>query len=97
MSTLFILHRSPYSTLEMNDAIRLAKVGDGIVLTQDAVLAVRSVPQEDGIEEASRKNIRIYAIKADMEARSLKEVGWVKIIDYDGLVELLGQYESTWS
>jgi len=97
MSTLYILHRSPYSALEMEDAIRLVKAEDGIVLTQDAVLALRSVPKEINIEEASRKNIRFYAIKADMDARSVKQIESVKIIDYDGLVELLSQYESTFS
>ena len=97
MSTLYILRRSPYSTLEIEDAIRLAKAGDGIVLTQDAVLALRSAPKEDSIEEAWRKNIKIYAIKADMDARSLKEIAWVKTIDYDDLVELLGQYKNTCS
>jgi tRNA 2-thiouridine synthesizing protein B len=97
MSTLYILHRSPYSTLEIEDAIRLAKAGDGIVLTQDAVLALRSAPKEESIEEASRNKIKIYAIKADMDARSLKEIAWVKTIDYDDLVELLGQYKNTCS
>jgi len=97
MSILYILHRSPYSASEMQTALSLAKPEDGIILAQDAVLALRSTPKEINIEEASRKNIRFYAIKADMDARSVKHIEGVKIIDYDDLVELLNQYESTFS
>jgi len=97
MSTLYILHRSPYSAPEMQTALRLAKSEDGIILTQDAVLALRSAPKEISIEEASRKNLTFYALKADMDARSIKSIAGVKTIDYDDLVELLSQYESTFS
>ena len=97
MSTLYILHRSPYSAPEMETALRLAMPEDGIILTQDAVLALRSAPKEISIEEASRKNLKFYALKADMDARSIKPIAGVKTIDYDDLVELLSQYESTFS
>jgi tRNA 2-thiouridine synthesizing protein B len=97
MSTLYILHRSPYSAPEMETALRLAKPGDGIILTQDAVLALRSAPKEIDIEEASRKDLKFYALKVDMDARSIKPIAGVKTIDYDDLVELVSQYESTYS
>jgi len=52
MSTLYILHRSPYSAPETQIALRLAKPEDGVILTQDAVLALRSAPEEISIEGA---------------------------------------------
>ena len=97
MLILYILHRSPHSTPEMRTALSLAKPEDGVILAQDAVLALSSTPKEINIEEASRKNVKFYAIKADMDARSVKPIEGVKIIDYDGLIELLSQYESTYS
>ena len=97
MSTLYILHRSPYSGSEMETALRLAMPGDEIILTQDAVLALRSVPKEISIREASRRKLKFYALKADVNARSIKPIAGVKTIDYDDLVELLSQCESTFS
>jgi tRNA 2-thiouridine synthesizing protein B len=97
MSTLYVLHRSPYSAPEMEIALGLAVPEDGILLTQDAVLALRSAPKEIDIQKALKKNLKFYALKVDMNARSIKAIAGVKTIDYDDLVELLCQYESTFS
>jgi tRNA 2-thiouridine synthesizing protein B len=97
MSTLFIIHRSPYSTPEMSGVLGLAKPGDGVILTQDAVFALRSAQSGNTVEKASGRGIRFYAVKADTDARSVRPISSVKLIDYDDLVELLSQYESTFS
>jgi tRNA 2-thiouridine synthesizing protein B len=97
MSTLFVIHRSPYSAPEMNSVLRLAKPGDGVIVTQDAVLALRSTQKENSINKASGRGIKFYAVKADIDARSVRPLRSVKLIDYDDLVELLSQYESTFS
>lgn len=81
----------------METALKLARAGDGIVLVQDAVFALRSPSRECRIEDASRKGLRLYALKADMDARSVKATPAVETIDYDRLVELLIQYERTFS
>jgi tRNA 2-thiouridine synthesizing protein B len=94
MSTLYVLHRSPYSAPEMETALRLAMPEDGIILTQDAVLALRSAPKEIDMQEALNKNLKLYALKVDMDARSVKTIPGVEMIDYDEFIELLFQYES---
>jgi tRNA 2-thiouridine synthesizing protein B len=97
MPTLYVLHRSPYSAPEMETALGLAYPEDGVVLTQDAVLALRSAPKEVDIQKALKENVKIYALKVDMDARSTKPIPGVKTIDYDEFVELLCQYERTLS
>jgi sulfur relay protein TusB/DsrH len=97
VSTLYILHRSLYFAPEIEDVIKLARAGDGIVLTQDAVLSLKSAPKEVDFEEISRKGLKLYALKADMDARSVKSVRFVEVIDYDTLIELLAKYDSTFS
>jgi tRNA 2-thiouridine synthesizing protein B len=94
VSTLYVLHRSPYSAPEMETALRLAMPEDGIILTQDAVLALRSAPKEIDMQEALNKNLKLYALKVDMDARSVKTIPGVEMIDYDEFIELLFQYES---
>jgi tRNA 2-thiouridine synthesizing protein B len=97
MSILYILHRSPYSAPEMESTLKLAKPGDGIVLMQDAVLALRSAPRVIDIGGKSLSEVRLYALKADMEARSIQPNRLIEVIDYDRLIELLGKYDSTFS
>jgi tRNA 2-thiouridine synthesizing protein B len=97
MPILYILHRSPYCSLEMENALKLARAGDGIALTQDAVLALRSTPEGVNIEEAARKGVKVYPLKTDMDARSIKVTPFVQPIDYDVLIELLSEYDGTFS
>jgi len=58
MSTLYILYRSPCSTPEMETAFKMAKPGDGIVLAQDTVLALRMAPERISNEETSKMNLK---------------------------------------
>lgn len=97
MATLYILHKSPYFSPEMKDALTLVVGGDGIVLTQDSVFGLRSEPERSSVEKASERNIEIFALKVDLEARSVKPLPCVKTIDYADLIDLLNHYESTFS
>lgn len=96
MPTLHILLRSCSSPGEMERVLRLARPGDGIVLAQDAVYALRSTPKEISAD-ASRRSLKFYALKPDMEARSVRPITGVRAIDYNDLIELLGEYDRTYS
>jgi len=96
MSTLHIFLRSPSTATEMEEGLRFAQPGDGIVLAQDAVFALRTVEKEINTE-ASTRNLKFYALKPDMRARSIEATAPVQPIDYDDLIDLLGEYERTHS
>jgi len=92
MPTLFMLHRS--DPTRWNLALKLAKSGDAVVLIQDGV----AVTAEDSeIENLAQRGVKILALKADMDARKLNIKHGVEGIDYEQLVDLLIQYDRTFS
>jgi sulfur relay protein TusB/DsrH len=96
MATLYIFYRSPFSAPEIGMTLKLAKPEDGILLIQDAVFLLRSWPAI-GIEEGLMKDLKFYALKQDMDARSVRSIAGVKAIGYDDLVELLTEYDNCFS
>jgi sulfur relay protein TusB/DsrH len=87
-----MLHRS--DPTRWNLALKLAKSGDAVVLIQDGV----AVTAEDSeIENLAQRGVKILALKADMDARKLNIKHGVEGIDYEQLVDLLIQYDRTFS
>ena len=95
MATLHILHSSPCSTSEMENTLRLARPGDAIVLVQDAVFVFISSPRDRALDDALAKGLKVFAMKADLDARSVKAPSGVETIGYRELVELITRYEGT--
>ena len=92
-----MVYRSPYATRDLDTVISLARSGDGIVLMQDAVLAVKLALEGSSISVAVAKGVKLYGIDADLKARSVKAVPPVESITYDDLVELLCKHNGTYS
>ena len=95
-----MLYRSPHTTRDLQTVINLARPGDGIVLMQDAVLAIRigsELSKDSWIRSASTRGVKLYAINADLEARSVEGTPAVESITIDNLVELLWKYDRTYS
>ena len=95
MPTLYILHRSARTRWDL--VFKLAKSGDAVVLIQDGVLATVRTTGDRGIENLMQRGVKIFALKADMDARTLGARPGVEAIDYDQLVELLVRYDRTFS
>ena len=96
MPTLHILLRSPPSAGEVEERLRFALPQDGVLLAQDAVFALRTAAKEI-TTEASSRDLKLYALKPDMLARSIEPIAPVQPIDYDDFIELLSQYDRTYS
>ena len=95
MGTLHILNRSPYSRPDAKNTLELARPGDGILMIQDALFIFRLPSDDHTIEDALARGLKIYALKVDLEARSVTPPPGVEIVEYDGFVELLTGYERT--
>lgn len=96
MPTLHILLRSPSSVREIQESLAFARPQDGVLLAQDAVLALKTAAKEINTE-ASRRDLKFYALKSDMSARSIPVIAPVQPIDYEDFIELLSQYDRTHS
>jgi len=76
-------------------ASRFARLGDAIVLIQDAVFVLRPSPRDRGLDDAFGKGMKIFALKADLDARSAKAPLGVEMIGHEGLLEHVTRYERT--
>jgi sulfur relay protein TusB/DsrH len=95
MSTLFIAIRSPNSGSQFETIFSLAQQGDGVIVAQDAVLSVKT--NLGDLDSASKRGVTIFALKADLEARSISIPQFIHSIDYVRFVELLAEYARTFS
>jgi tRNA 2-thiouridine synthesizing protein B len=79
---LFIVNKSPFNSKSLDSCLKVAKKGDTILLIEDGVYAVGT-----HLEKAIKKQIAVYALQADLEARGLKSS--IPIVDYSGFVRLV--------
>ena len=71
--------------------------GDGVLLLQDAVLAVKSSQFSMKLSDLNGKGVNVYAMDADTEARAINPPPWVELVNYGDIVELLAGYAKTYS
>ena len=87
---LHIINKSPFNSNSLTSCLRVAASNSTILLIEDGVYAaLANTSFADLINSALEKH-SIYALKADIEARGLnaKIIPTVKIVDYDGFVDL---------
>jgi len=98
-----MLHTVNKSTIERNaleSCIRLAKAGSSILLTEDGVIAAMQGTKYSSTVLDAMANITFYVLGPDLKARGLSEsniVEGVKVVDYDGFVDLTVDHESVQS
>ena len=71
--------------------------GDGVLLLQDAVLAIKSSQFSMKLSDLNGKGVNVCALDADAEARGVNPPPWVELVTYDDIVELLARYAKTYS
>lgn len=67
------------------------------MLIQDAVFVFRPSPRDRALDGALAKGLKLSAMKADLDARSVEAPSSVEAIGYDELVELITRYGKTLS
>jgi len=65
------------------------------VLIQNAVFVLRPSPRDRALDDALAMGLKLFAMKADLDARSVEAPSSVEVIGYDELVELITRYERT--
>lgn len=95
---LHIINKSPYMKSSLESCVRVAQNDDPILLTEDGVLAALDGGTAAEIVKAALKSRAVYALSADIKARNVNRlVSGVKVIDYNGFVELVEQHRPmTW-
>lgn len=98
---LHIVNKSPFQNKTLESCLRIAGKAEGValLLVEDGVYAATKGNSLEGkIIEAAR-NIQIYALSPDLEARGMQNAvtEGVKLVDYGGFVDLVVEHSSVQS
>ena len=97
MRMLHTVNKSPFERNTLDSCLRLVEPGSSVLLIEDGVVAaVTGTIFADKIEQAM-KNIDIYVLAPDVNARGFSKSNImenIKAVDYDGFVNLVAEHES---
>lgn len=96
---LHIVNKSHRQTSSLASCLRLAKAGQALLLTEDAVFAATQAGATSSGVAAALGKLKVYALQADVEARGMagKLIDGVTAIGYDGFVDLVTEYPTNQS
>ena len=93
MTTLHILNSSPATSSQLKSCLRVLSAGDGIVLTGEAVQALRAGSAAAQKLLACEQTYRLYALQEDVQARAIDTAHMpVTLLDYPAFVALCVEY-----
>lgn len=86
MSTLHVLSHSPFGDDRLNSCLRVIGANDGLLLSGDAVYALQ--PGTAPFAALQSRQVKLFVLIEDAEARALQVPDWAEAIDYPAFVEL---------
>ena len=91
---LYTVNKSPLGTSNLQSVLRIAPADAPILLYEDGVYAAARGSVSAAITAAAMTDHPVYALDADLEARGIGDViEGVRVIGYDGFVELVEQHD----
>lgn len=98
MAMLHTVNKSPFERNALDSCLRLASAGSAVLLIEDGVYAaVKGAAFANRISQRMAE-ITFYALGPDIAARGLGGtplIDGVKIVDYDGFVDLVAEYDAS--
>ncbi|MHC8319799.1 sulfurtransferase complex subunit TusB [Pseudomonas sp. GB2N2] len=91
MSTLHVLSHSPFGDDRLGSCLRVIGANDALLLTGDAVYALRKGTAP--FNALNARNPTLFVLAEDAQARALQIPDAVKAIDYPAFVELSIHYD----
>ncbi|MBF0134851.1 MAG: sulfurtransferase complex subunit TusB [Magnetococcus sp. DMHC-1] len=93
---LHTVNKSPFQNGALESCLRYVLPGDVILLLEDGVIAAAAgTAKSNLIEGALKKKNSVYAIGADLKARSLTNtIKGVQVTDYAGFVDLVEKHKT---
>ena len=100
MPLLHTVNRGPFERNMLESCIRSANADSSVLLTVDSVIAAMQDTKYSSTVTEAMANTTFYVLGPDFKARGLSEsniVEGVKVVDYDGFVDLTVDHESVQS
>lgn len=94
MSTLHTVNASPFQYSVLDSCLRVASVGDSILLLEDGVYAlVGTHPYKQQLQHIIDTGLRVYALLPHLQERHVNAPDTIEVVDYDGFVALSTQHQ----
>jgi tRNA 2-thiouridine synthesizing protein B len=96
---LHIVNKSHRQTSALASCLRLAKDGQALLLTEDAVYAATQGGAESSGIAAAAAQLKVYVLQPDVDARGMsgKLIDGVTAVDYGGFVDLVVEHRTNQS
>lgn len=98
MSTLHTVNKSPFERSTMASCLAHLKAGDAVLIIEDGVVGARKGTAFAATVTAAIGNAEVFVLGPDLAARGMGEgdlVDGVKVVDYDGFVDLVTKHDRT--
>ncbi|MDP2706917.1 MAG: sulfurtransferase complex subunit TusB [Burkholderiales bacterium] len=88
---LHIVNKSPFERNALDSCLRFGRDGSAVLLIEDGVYAVTRGNIAEPKIKAALGQMKIYALRPDLEARGMQEavMEGVQLVDYGGFVDLV--------
>jgi tRNA 2-thiouridine synthesizing protein B len=96
---LHIVNKSHAQTSSLASCLRLARDGQALLLTEDAIYAATAAAASSSGLAGATSRLQVYVLQPDVQARGMagKLVDGVKAIDYGGFVDLVAEHSTNQS
>ncbi|KAF2391463.1 sulfurtransferase complex subunit TusB [Pseudomonas frederiksbergensis] len=91
MSTLHVLSHSPFGDDRLTSCLRVIGANDALLLSGDAAYALQ--PGTVPFNALIARNLKLFVLAEDAQARALNVPDWAEAIDYPAFVELSIHYD----
>ncbi|RON57944.1 sulfurtransferase complex subunit TusB [Pseudomonas frederiksbergensis] len=91
MSTLHVLSHSPFGDDRLSSCLRVIGANDALLLSGDAAYALQ--PGTAPFNALHARNLKLFVLAEDAQARALNVPDWAEAIDYPAFVELSIHYD----
>ena len=98
MSTLNIINKSPFDRDSLSSCVRTLSESDAILLIEDGVYAATAGTNFSDAVKAAANSHSVYVLGPDLSARGMSDdriVEGVKVVDYDGFVDLVTEHDKS--
>ena len=86
MSTLHVVSHSPFSDSRLDSCLRICGAEDAILLCGDGAYGLHA-------PALHTKDVKVFVLAEDMQARNLPLPDWADSVDYPGFVQLSIDYD----
>ena len=96
---LHIVNKSPFQTSTLQSCLRMAQPGNALLLIEDGVYGATVGSAMESVIREACATLKVYALRPDLDARGVlgKLIDGVTAVDYDGFVDLTGEYKTSHS